>query len=372
MIRQISLFILLAVSLSCNRPVKEIPLEGQWDLCLDSISDPKTIRPELLNFSMTVGLPGTLDEAGIGYPVKADTVLSRKAMLHLQRAVSYVGPAYYRRSISIPAGWRNRQISILLERVIWESTVWVDAKRAGSRHSLSTPHEYDLSQFLTPGRHTLIICIDNSRKFVISRGDMAHAFTEETQIKWNGILGRFSLKANNNDHIGNVAVYPYFAGKSISGKIGVSGTENGKSLIVNILDDNGLMLADTILAVTGPNTGFRLDLPRGIKPWNEFNPRLYQVKVTLVDEQNDAMDTCTTEFGFRDIAANDRHLTLNGERLFLRGTLECWMGFGTKIEKQVAVEIVRELFQQQCIPDQTVVACLTHVIVAVIQIDAPF
>jgi hypothetical protein len=323
MIRQIALFTVLAVCFSCTRPGNELPLKGKWDLCLDSTTVPETVSPDQLDFTMKVSLPGTLDEAGIGDPVKADTLLRREAMLHLQRKVSYIGPAYYRREVVIPSGWKGRNVSMLLERVIWESTVWVDGKRAGSSSSLSTPHEYDLTGLLTPGRHTLVICIDNSRQHTLSRGDMAHAYTEETQIRWNGILGEFSLKACSNDRIGNVAVYPYYAGKSISGKIGTTGSMAGKALKITVLNNRDSVIATAAFPVEGPNTGFRFDLPSALKPWSEFSPELYHLSVSLMDGDSGVLDSRLETFGFRDVEARGRHLFLNGERLFLRGTLEC-------------------------------------------------
>jgi len=324
MIRFLPVVIVLSISLSCSRQTDVIQLEGTWDLCLDSISDPHSVSPDLLRFPLSVSLPGTLDEAGIGDPVPVDTVLDRKVMLHLQRKVSFIGQAFYRRTVSIPSGWKGKRITMVLERVIWKSTVWVDGKMAGTRNSLSTPHEYDLSVFLPPGRHTLIIGIDNSRKFAISQADMAHAYTEETQIKWNGILGNFSLKAGSKDRIDSIALYPYYAGKSISGKITVCAAgRDDLALNIEVLNRDDSVLARTSVSLTGPNTAFRLDLPPGIIPWNEFSPELYQLSVTLETIGKVALDARKLRFGFRDLEARGRHLFLNGKRLFLRGTLEC-------------------------------------------------
>ena len=47
-----------------------------------------------------------------------------------------------------------------LERVHWQSTVWVDGREAGKGDSLGTPHEFDLGE-LTPGKHVLTLRIDN-------------------------------------------------------------------------------------------------------------------------------------------------------------------------------------------------------------------
>lgn len=324
MVRFLASIFLLSAILSCTRPDNEISLAGRWDLCLDSTGNPDVTDPGLLDFSMSVNLPSTLDSAGIGNPVVSEPILNRQTMLHLSRKVSYVGPAYYRREVNIPQSWEGKHITLQLERVIWESVVWIDGKKAGHHFSLSTPHEYDLSGFLTSGKHVIIICIDNSRKFVLNRSDMAHAYTEETQIKWNGILGNFSLKAVNPSHISDFSVYPYFAGRSISGKVTTAlDPDESFSLGIKIANSGDVVIASTIVPVAGNYSSFRIDLPSDIKPWNEFSPKLYQVIISLINKNGDIVDTRESTFGFRDLVTQNNHIFLNGERIFLRGTLEC-------------------------------------------------
>lgn len=324
MTRVLAATLVLCLTLSCSRPADTISLAGKWALSLDSLSDPLNSFPQLLSYNLAVTLPSTLDSAGIGTPVHVEPLLKREVMLHLQRKVSYIGPAYYRREIVIPRSWEGRHISLKLERVLWESVVWIDGKKAGSNNSLSTPHVYDLSEYLTRGKHTLTICIDNSRKFVLNRNDMAHAYTEETQIKWNGILGEISLKACNTAHISGLSTYPDFAGKSLAGE--VKSLLTGKDpyrLKVEVLDQNNSLIGNTTTEITGENTRFRLDLNGAIKTWDEFSPYLYTVVATLLDQEQIIKDVRTDHFGFRNLEARDRNFYLNGKRIFLRGTLEC-------------------------------------------------
>ena len=48
--------------------------------------------------------------------------------------------------------------------------------------------------------------------------ELAHAYTEDTQVKWNGVLGRMELKAENDVKLQQVNVYPDIAGKRIKVK----------------------------------------------------------------------------------------------------------------------------------------------------------
>src|SRR3546814_11852699 len=84
---------------------------------------------------------------------------------------------------------------LFLERVLWKSSLWIDGKPAGSRESLNTPHQYELDNMLNPGKHVLVLSIDNSKQYDMTHRDMAHADTNETQIMWNGVVGAMYLQA---------------------------------------------------------------------------------------------------------------------------------------------------------------------------------
>ncbi len=324
MIRSITILIILSIVLSCHGQNDKICIAGKWSLCLDSINSPQNVDLKSLDYSLVIMLPSTLDSAGIGTHVHVQPNLVREVMLHLQRKVSYIGPAYYQKEVSIPKDWKGKHISLKLERVLWESIVWIDGKKIGNNFSLCTPHYYDLSKNLAPGKHLITICIDNSRKYALSRNDMAHAYTEETQIKWNGILGEISLTAVDPSHISGLAVYPDFTGKNLSGKVKTILKDAGSySLKVQVMDNDNKIIGTTSTAVTGDQTSFQLKFSDDLQAWDEFSPSLYKVSVSLLDKKKKVKDVSTETFGFRDLEAKDRHFYLNDKPLYLRGTLEC-------------------------------------------------
>jgi len=324
MIRSIAAIVLLSIAFSCSAQTEIMSLAGKWKLCLDSVHNPVNVDPKTLDYNLAIALPSTLDSAGIGSPSHLQPELVREVMLHLQRKVSYIGPAYYQREVTIPKNWKGKHISLKLERVLWESTVWIDGKKIGNSYSLSTPHYYDLSGKLLPGKHVITICIDNSRKFVLNNADMAHAYTQETQIKWNGILGEISLSAADPDYISSLAVYPDFEGKSLKVEVNtIFKTQLAYSIKVEVLDKNKNIAGSYTSKAGKDKTSIGINLPGEIQPWDEFNPYLYTVRVSLLDSKQKIKSVRFQTFGFRDLKASDRHFYLNGKPLFLRGTLEC-------------------------------------------------
>ena len=129
----------------------------------------------------------------------------------LSRKFEYQGAAWYQREVVIPEEWKGKNVRLLLERCHWETTVYVDGQLAGMDERLSSPNRFDLTRFLTPGVHTLTLCVDNRLKYPMDHWN--HGTTEYTQTNWNGIVGNMLLEAVEQVHVGRVNVYPDVPGK---------------------------------------------------------------------------------------------------------------------------------------------------------------
>ena len=123
----------------------------------------------------------------------------------------YKGVAWYQKEVDLPSGWNGKNIMLFLERPHWESTVYINGKKAGSENSLAVPHQFDITDLLVPGKNLLSIRIDN--RVNIPVGVNSHSISDHTQSNWNGIAGDISLKATSKVFISDVRVYPDIQGK---------------------------------------------------------------------------------------------------------------------------------------------------------------
>lgn len=326
-------FLFICISLimfsACRETSPVISLAGEWQFAMDSTDVGVTEKWFERTFSDKIQLPGTTDEAGYGIPNSLPPSIGKPQILHLTRKNSYVGVAWYSREIDIPANWKDRPVELKLERVIWHTSVWIDGNPVpGYNESLISPHYFDLTEHLTPGKHRLTIRVDNRKQYDISVNDMAHAYTNETQIMWNGIIGEISLTAKNSLSIDNVQVYPDVS----NGKVRIKGTVfnrgeategtvtakiiNNKSGFAKIFTEEKVDLSN------GKNTvNLTCTLDDSIEKWSEFNPVLY--KADLKVDAGSANATGSATFGMREFSKSQSDLLLNGKKVFLRGTLEC-------------------------------------------------
>ena len=181
-------------------------------------------------WSRRVQLPGSLQAQGFGPKPSLDTKWTGsirpevfqmpryapyreadnfKMPFWLQPKHYYVGPAWYQRTVTIPADWSGQRITLHLERCHWFTTVWVDGQEVGQGESLSVPHVVDLTDSLSAGDHRLTIRVDN--RVLIDVGENSHSVTDHTQTNWNGIVGRVELHASRPVWIDDVQVFPNVA-----------------------------------------------------------------------------------------------------------------------------------------------------------------
>ena len=190
------LIILAANAQNPHRP--QISIAGQWQFVLDPQNNITATSP----MSDMVTLPGTTDTNKKGNAPQTTTETT-----HLTRLHSYVGRAWYRREVTIPQDWKNHQIVLFLERTK-PTVVYIDGQRAGDSDDVSTAQTYDLTAQLTPGRHTIALMVDNGETVPPQLLSNSHAYTEDTQTNWNGVIGAMYLEARPLIRIESMEVRP--------------------------------------------------------------------------------------------------------------------------------------------------------------------
>lgn len=315
---------LLLLSLDIPTQAQQVEsLSGTWQFRLDPEDKGLKENWQSAAFSDRIALPGTTDEAGYGEKT------SGSDFGILTRAYKYYGPAWYSKEIEIPSEWNGKYIRMELERVLWESRVFLDGKEISVQDALSTPHWHDLG-YLTPGKHQLTIRINNDMIYNI--GDKGHVYSEYTQSIWNGAVGRIRLVASDPVRFSNPQVFTRTTNGSCT--LQVRDTlinESSRKVPARITwqltdrEDGAVVYTRTTeqLLQKGLNIlDFEATMPENIRLWNDITPNLYVLKVTLEDKKKQ-FDSREIEFGFREVSHSRSKILINGKPVFLRGNLDC-------------------------------------------------
>ena len=234
----------------------------------------------------------------------------------------YVGTAWYRRSIYVPQSWNGQRIILYLERPHIETTVYINGEAAGHQNSLSTPHEFDISNLIKAGqRNQIAIRVYNGIEGV-GVGQDSHSVTDQTQGDWNGIVGRIELRRSpRNIWIEHVRVYPNVTRHEVEIELELGShlrfTDDTPVIGISIQSYNSdRPLVDERLFYEGNKMSFTINMGNKMETWDEFHPNLYHLVVTADD------DAYETDFGMRNITIKGRQFYLNNMPIWLRGTVE--------------------------------------------------
>lgn len=117
---------------------------------------------------------------------------------------------------------------------------------------------------------------------------MGHAYTNETQIMWNGILGEISLRAKDDISIEDLQVYPDIekkrvqdkrmgtcCGEAENGVLRINVSEKGtKKSIAGLNQEITIASGKTLL-------DFYCSFGDSVRFWSEFTPVLYCLDVAI-------------------------------------------------------------------------------------------
>lgn len=307
-----------------------VSLAGRWRFSLDK--ENRGIREQwfLRRLDDTISLPGTTDEGQKGEHV------DERCTDRLSRVWRWTGPAWYQRTVDIPAAWKGRRITLFLERTK-DSQVWVDGLWGGSDDSLSTPHVFDLTRALVPGRHTLTILVDNAKLPPVGP---CHQVDERTQTNWNGIVGRIELQATDPVWIEEIQAHSSHDVRMLADEtetqqavlrmVARVGNATGHPLMANLgvrlevvgQPDAPRLPSRRIKANLGAGMStleVAIPVSRDTPQWDEFDRKMIRVFVSLHVPANGARDSLSVLHGRRTFRTAGGQFVINGRATFLRG-----------------------------------------------------
>ncbi len=345
--------LLTACTLGAQDKLQGLNLEGEWNFRIDSMD--VGITEEWYNEKLpeTIMLPGSMAENGLGDEVTTSTgwtgsIVDQsyfteeryekyrqpgniKIPFWLKPAKYYAGPAWYQKEVVIPSHWTGQRVIFHMERCHWESRVYVNNQDVGSQNSLAVPHAYDLTPHLKPGKNTLSVRMDN--RMIVPVGENSHSVSDHTQSNWNGITGQLYLEARPKVFLKNIHIYPDIhsglarvvfqldrpLGNDFLGRVTIN------AISFNSDRTHKPKAYSTEINAPGVQAAFEILYPMGKDAllWNEFSPALYQMEVKLSDADGTVLDQRTEVFGMREFVTKGTRFQVNGDPIFLRGTLEC-------------------------------------------------
>lgn len=278
-------------------------LSGTWGFRADR--DKKGINVDFsdLPYNDTIELPST-----VSLSRKTERSTERKTYC-LTDEYPFEGCCLYYRDIDIGLLPEGAKAELFLERTR-QTKLWVNGEFIGERNSLCTPHIYDITDYISEGSAKVCLMVSNT-DYPTKGG---HMTSEDTQTNWNGITGEISVRISDRKGISAVRAYPDTASHSVKLVFDLTGIDEAEVSIWGASSD--CRIVDNVTRhITAEEPCTVIDLGEDVSLWDEYSPVIYTLKAVI----NGSMDVHTVCFGMRDFRAENRHFTVNGRTVFLRG-----------------------------------------------------
>ncbi|MDR1814257.1 MAG: hypothetical protein LBR18_05355 [Tannerella sp.] len=261
-------------------------------------------------------LPGTDSDGRLGQAWTPSVGLTHGPV----RIYAYDGIIWYEREITIPEAWKGKTVKLFLERVPGLSKAWLNGTFNGSIEAFATPHIHTLTADAKPGKHRLTMLISNNFERT------GHYLLSGLSTKWNGVLGRIELQAENPVSISSIKIYPDIKHQKAKVDIALNNRDKAQaqgSLTLTVRKKGetktvSVIKTDVLISDTLQITETEIAVPNAML-WDEFNPAIYEIE-TVLNIAGQSPESVTNTFGMREIHTLGKQFILNGEPLFLRGT----------------------------------------------------
>ena len=228
---------------------------------------------------------------------------------------------FYRRTINIPATWKDKRVFIHFDGVYSAAVVWVNGKYVGYSQSSNTDAEFDITGFVTTGDNQLSVRVyrwcDGS---YLEGQDMWHL---------SGIHRDVYLVATPkvfvSDHYITSSLNNEATSGSMTVKLTVDNRNNvsaNKTLQVSLLDRDGKHIATGTQTYSGTAKAEKTVTLSGLSnlhPWSAEDPYLYTVVVSQKDENGAEEMAFSTKYGFRNITKSGNLININNKRVYFKG-----------------------------------------------------
>ncbi|MBD5248446.1 MAG: DUF4981 domain-containing protein [Barnesiella sp.] len=241
--------------------------------------------------------------------------------------VDHNATGFYRRTFALPSAWNDDRVFLHFNGAYSGIAVWVNGKFAGYSQGANNDAEFDITKLLKNGENQLAV-----RCYRWTDGSYL-----EGQDMWrmSGLHRDVYLKAVPRTFVRDHYIYTDMQSDDATvGRLNVrldidnrDHQRDNRTYRMTLRDSDGntVATAEKTVKLSGKEQSVELStgLLDGLTPWHVENPYLYDVNISQLDGAREEM-VFNTKYGFRNIGyVNEpgrRYVTVNGERVFFKGT----------------------------------------------------
>ena len=280
----------------------------------------------------TIKVPGHIEMAGYDKIHYINTMYPWDGMIHRKPAytienegiaegqfseAAYNPVGSYVKEFDLDAGLKGKRVCICFEGVEQAMYLWLNGQFIGYAEDTFTPSEFDLTPYVKETGNVLAV--------EVHKRSTAAFLEDQDFFRFFGIFRSVSLYAKPEVHVEDMWAKPILHEDNATGAFSLdcklSAAEGaslaGKKVAVVLKDAEGKVVFEK--TADAAETVAVADEVGAVTLWNNHNPYLYQLTITVLDEAGNVIEIVPYKVGFRRIEMKDKMILLNGERHIING-----------------------------------------------------
>lgn len=215
----------------------------------------------------------------------------------------------YRREITLPANWDDKQIFAHFGSVTSNIYLWVNGQFAGYSEDSKLEAEFNITRYVKPGKNLLA--------FQTFRWCDGTYLEDQDFFRFSGISRDCYLYARNRKYIRDIRVTPDLDNQYKDGILTVEITlASPGSVQLDLKDKDGKTVASETVKGNGKISS-ALNIVNPDK-WSAETPCLYTLTATLKDGDR-TVEVIPLKTGFRKVEMKNGQLLINGQPVLIKG-----------------------------------------------------
>jgi beta-galactosidase/beta-glucuronidase len=236
----------------------------------------------------------------------------------------FLEAVWYRRTVSIPAGWAGDSVLLRFQASDHDTTVWVNGAEVGRHRGGFTPFAFDITDALTVTDPVIVVRVRDHSSAVQARGKQStrpenyEAFYSRTTGIWQTVW----LEPVSRTHLGRARITPNSARDSFRFEVPIVNPTKDTAVEIVISDDEGEVARASARADGAFQAEATVVLPlTRRRVWSPEDPHLYGIRFVLRDGER-VVDRVESYAGLRSVSIDGSRVLLNGEPRFQRLVLD--------------------------------------------------
>lgn len=290
----------------------------------------------------TMPVPGIWELNGCGDPVYTNKPYPWHKFFEVKPPLipheqNYTG--LYRRTVTVPADWKGRDIFIHIGSAISNVTLWVNGREAGYSEDSKLEAEFDITRYLTPGSDNLIV-------MRVNRWCDGSFLEDQDFWRLSGIGRDCYLYARDKRRLADVRLTPDLVDDYRNGTLRaeIATTPGIGSVRLTLRDAAGRTLDARTLRPrrNAAETTFEVAAP---KQWSAEAPNLYTLTAEALAADGSVTEAAAFRVGFRKVEIRGGQLLVNGKPILIKGVNRHEMepNTGYYVTREEMVRDIREM-----------------------------